>query len=327
MVLFLLYTATSTCTDMRFISMLTSYFLKRFVGTFLVLALVIQRYSLCPHRAYSYRLTATPKQTHAAKDTPASTAVTAPTATTNVKPLCGVHRTQWGNKHWNHTTSTQYLLIPSSSPLSPPLNMGIHFTVADSSYHVWSVWGTIILQGHMSRHSVYPPQTDHDTLISITSTFLPLQHISRGLRIHHFWHDTLMMRAGVRCVWSFVITPPSPWDVTAITQPQGATEEISDTLILTREQMTPHTGAINKKLRPLAFSDANTSRLSTWVCGLPLRSLSFPVPNTIWQHTELSTHGNTQSWTSTTAHHHANIPDDLFSSTSCLFTLQLADSI
>lgn len=42
-------------------------------------------------------------------------------------------------------------------------------------------------------------------------------------------------------------TPPSPWDVPAITQPQGATEEFSDTLSPTREQMTPHTGAVNKK--------------------------------------------------------------------------------
>lgn len=65
-----------------------------------------KRYSLCPHCAYSYRLTSTPKQTHAARATAASTTRTAPTATANVTWPCGVHRTQWGDRHWNHTTST-----------------------------------------------------------------------------------------------------------------------------------------------------------------------------------------------------------------------------
>lgn len=65
-----------------------------------------------------------------------SYSITAPTATTNVNLLCGIHRTQWGNKYRN-TTSTQYFLIPSpSSPLSPPPDMGvILFLVVDSSHH------------------------------------------------------------------------------------------------------------------------------------------------------------------------------------------------
>lgn len=57
-----------------------------------------------------------------------SYSITATTATTNVNLLCGIHRTQWGKKYRN-TTSTQYFLIPSpSSPLSLPPDMGIHFT-------------------------------------------------------------------------------------------------------------------------------------------------------------------------------------------------------
>lgn len=49
-----------------------------------------------------------------------SYSITATTATTNVNLLGGIHRTQWGIKYRN-TTSTQYFLIPtSSSPLSPP---------------------------------------------------------------------------------------------------------------------------------------------------------------------------------------------------------------
>lgn len=77
--------------------------------------------------------------------------------------------------------------------------------------------------------------------------------------------------------------PPSLWDVPAITQPQGATEEFSDTLSPTREQMTPHTGAVNKK-RPfsLSLSDAKIAHLY------------LPVPNTTSQHNELNIHGNTQ---------------------------------
>lgn len=52
-----------------------------------------------------------------------------------------------------------------------------------------------------------------------------------------------------------VATPPSPWDVPATTQPQGATEEFSDTFSPTREQMIPHTGAVNKK-EAISFSGA-----------------------------------------------------------------------
>lgn len=59
-----------------------------------------------------------------------SYSITAPTATTNVNLLCGIHRTQWGNKYRN-TTSTQYFLIPSpSSLLSPPPDTGVHFIFA-----------------------------------------------------------------------------------------------------------------------------------------------------------------------------------------------------
>lgn len=53
--------------------------------------------------------------------------ITAPTATTKVNLLCGIHRTQWGKKYWN-TTSTQHFRIPSSSsPLSQPSDMEVHF--------------------------------------------------------------------------------------------------------------------------------------------------------------------------------------------------------
>lgn len=63
-----------------------------------------------------------------------SYSITAPTATTNVNLLCGIHRTQWGNKYRN-TTSTQYFLIPSpSSPLSPPSDTGVHFIFGGRQY-------------------------------------------------------------------------------------------------------------------------------------------------------------------------------------------------
>lgn len=108
----------------------------------------------------------------------------------------------------------------------------------------WTVWGTEILQDHANRHLAYPPQTDVDRLISINHhLFTSTAHlICRALRSHHFWHNTL---AGVRHV-VVAATPASPWDAPAITQPQGAAEEFSDTLSLTREQTIPHTGAVNK---------------------------------------------------------------------------------
>lgn len=37
------------------------------------------------------------------------------------------------------------------------------------------------------------------------------------------------------------IMPPSLLEATVLTQPQGATEDIPDTLSLTREQMSTHT--------------------------------------------------------------------------------------
>lgn len=60
-------------------------------------------------------------------------------------------------------------------------------------------------------------------------------------------------------------TPPSPWDVPAITQPQGATEEFSDTLSPTREQTIPHTGAVNKK-RPFSLSQMLILLVSAFLC-------------------------------------------------------------
>lgn len=96
-----------------------------------------------------------------------------------------------------------------------------------------------------------------------------------------------MMRAGVRCV-VIVATPPSPWDVPAITQPQGATEEFSDTLSSTREQMTPHTGAVNKKRgHSLSLSQLLILLVSTFLCR--------------------TQHDNTTSWIST-AIHRAELP-------------------
>lgn len=71
-----------------------------------------------------------------------------------------------------------------------------------------------------------------------------------------------MMRVGVSCV-AIATTPPNCWDVLTLTQPQEATKEFSDTLSLTREQMTPHMGAVYKKR-----GHANTPHLY------------LPVPNT-----------------------------------------------
>lgn len=50
-------------------------------------------------------------------------------------------------------------------------------------------------------------------------------------------------------------------EAAAIKEPQGAREEVSDTLNPAREQTRPHTGAVNKKERPFPFSDAYTARL------------------------------------------------------------------
>lgn len=85
-----------------------------------------------------------------------SYSITAATATTNVNLLCGIHRTQWGIKYWN-TTSTQYFLIPSSS--SPSISTTWH---GNPFYFWWwtvaiiSVWMTEILQGRVNRHLAYP---------------------------------------------------------------------------------------------------------------------------------------------------------------------------
>lgn len=101
-----------------------------------------------------------------------------------------------------------------------------------------------------------------------------------------------MMWAGV--MWVVVVaTPPSPWNVPAITQPQGPTEEFSDTLSLTREQTTPHTGAVNKKD---AMKTPRAEHPRQYTAEPPM-----------------------------TAHRHADIPDDLLSN-YMLFTLQVADS-
>lgn len=150
-----------------------------------------------------------------------------------------------------------------------------------SSFFLWwwalatiSVSGTEIV--HASRHLAYRPQTDAVTLSSIYHhVFTSTAHvIGRALRSHHYWHNILMIRAGVRCT-VFVAMPLSPWDVSAITQPQGATEEFL-ILSLTREQMLPHTVAVNRK-------DANTALLSY-----------LPVLNKICPHNELNIHGSTQ---------------------------------
>lgn len=125
-----------------------------------------------------------------------------------------------------------------------------------------SVWGTEILQVHVNRQFTYPPQ------ITIYPPSLPVQHISSAEPWGDpIWHNTLMMRAGVRCV-VVAATPPSSWDVPAIAQPQGTTEEFSDTFSSTREQTTPHNGGSKQKARPFFLSDANTLRLT------------LPVPNT-----------------------------------------------
>lgn len=158
-----------------------------------------------------------------------SYSITATTATTNVNLLGGIHRTQWGIKYRN-TTSTQYFLIPTSS--SPPISTTWH---GDPFYCWWwtvaaiSVWGTEILQGHANRHLAYPPQADVDRLIKHLPPAL-YQYSTSHLQSPEespLWHNTLM-RAGVRCV-VVEATPPSSWDVPAITQPQGATEEFFQT--------------------------------------------------------------------------------------------------
>lgn len=58
-------------------------------------------------------------------------------------------------------------------------------------------------------------------------------------------------------------TPPNCWDVLTLTQPQEATKEFSDTLSLTREQMTPHMGAVYKKEAMLILL------ISTFLCRTP----------------------------------------------------------
>lgn len=121
---FLHPTRTTTCTLYRCLTF--------FLIFYSMYCLANQRFSLCPHCANSYRLTSTSIR----HSDFYSYSITAPTATTNVNLLCGIHRTQWGNKYRN-TTSTHYFLIPSpSSPLSSPPDMGvILFLVLDSSHH------------------------------------------------------------------------------------------------------------------------------------------------------------------------------------------------
>lgn len=233
-------------------------------------ALTRQRYSLCPHCADSFRLTS------------ASTATVEqhPQPQLYVNLLCGTHRTQWGKQCWN-TTSTQYLPYSKSIiTTTSTIWHGSLFYLRWGTVATISLWGTEILQGHANRHLAYPPQADVDTLLSIyQQLFTSTAHATcRVLRSHHSGHNTLMMRAGVR--WVVVeATPPSPLDAPAITQPQGSTEEFSDTRSPTRGQMPPHTGGSKQRV---SFSDAHTAR--RWI----------PVLNTTRQHSELNIHGHTQ---------------------------------
>lgn len=198
----------------------------------------IQRFSLCPHCAKSYRLTSTSKQTQwllqLQYDSNHSHSW--------CKELCGTHWTQWDKKPEHNLNS----VLPYSKSIITPTSTTWHGT-----HLLWwwtlaaiSVWGTEILRGHSNRHLAYPPQTDVDRLIEASTTnSLPVQHISsskpRGVTtLTQYIDDEGRSQACGHCDHA-----SQPLECACITQPQGPTEEFSDTLSLTREQTTPHTGA------------------------------------------------------------------------------------
>lgn len=102
------------------------------------------------------------------------------------------------------------------------------------------------------------------------------------------------MRAGVRCV-VVAATPPSPWDVPAITQPQGNRGFFRHTQPDQGTDDTTYWGS--KQERGRSLSQMLIQLVSTFL-GWTQHDMT-----TSW--TSMATH----SWTAMTAHHHADIPD------------------
>lgn len=163
-------------------------------------------------------------------------------ATANVKSSVA-HIGHSGTKKVEHNLNS---VLPYFKSIITPTSTTWHGT-----HLLWwwplaaiSVWGTEILWGHSNRHLAYPPQTDVDRLIEASTTNLsPLQHISsskpRGVTpMTQYIGDEGRSQACGH--WDHA---SQPLECACITQPQGPTEEFSDTLSLTREQTTPHTGA------------------------------------------------------------------------------------
>lgn len=111
---------------------------------------------------------------------------------------------------------------------------------------------TEVSQGHVNRHLAYPPQTDGRITSIYQHLFTSTAHVQHPEESTLLTHNIDDWKAGDRHAL-VAATPPSFWDVPGITLLQGATEEISDTFSLTREQMTLHTGAVNKKRRLHSF--------------------------------------------------------------------------
>lgn len=295
-----MYTArTTTCTFQVLYRCLTFWWL-----IFLRLCCLInQRYSLCPHWANSYRLTWISKQTQRLLQLQYNS--------THSHNSC--KSTLW------HTSDT----VGQNTGTQPQLTTSL-FQVHHHPYLHHLTWDSILRlvvdsSHHFSLRDRNTPRPREQTprisdrLINIYQhLFTSTVHlICKSPRSHHFWHNTLLMRAGVRCV-VVAATPPSPWDVPAITQPQGNRGFFRHTQPDQGTDDTTHWGS--KQERGRSLSQILIQLVSTFL-GWTQHDMT-----TSW--TSMATH----SWTAMTAHRHADIPDDLLSSTRCLFTLQLADS-
>lgn len=122
-----------------------------------------------------------------------------------VNLLCGVRRTQWGNRYRN-TTSTQYFLIPS--PSSPPY---LHHPTRETFYSRWWTVDAIFILRDRNTPRTDTSHIHHRPLYSTS-------HLQSPEESQHI--DDEGRASGV--VWS-----------PAITQPQETHS---------REQTTPHTG-------------------------------------------------------------------------------------
>lgn len=104
-------------------------------------------------------------------------------------------------------------------------------------FYLW--WWTLAA---ISDTLAYPPQTDVGRLLSISYHLFHQYSTPAKPRGAATFDTTHWWWGRESVVWLLRPRLLAFGDQPAITQPQGATEEFSDTFSPTREQMTPHTG-------------------------------------------------------------------------------------